>query len=172
VGGPPPRIEPGEQVRIRHLGQVGTVLSDANAQGMVEVQLPVGKTRVPVGALSSAGPALPRREAPITWTAGAGEVSRQNQRHRLYSREAASAWALPRGCHPGGAHAGPDHSWQGDRTPPPRRRGFVEGTPVGGGISARFVRRGGRRGHRGGPRNAGAGRAAFGGATRNRMRTG
>ncbi|MBP1779826.1 MAG: putative MutS2 protein [candidate division NC10 bacterium] len=73
VDGPPPRIEPGQQVRVRHLGQVGTVLSEENAQGMVEVQLPVGKTRVPVGALSSAGPALPRREAPVTWTAGAGD---------------------------------------------------------------------------------------------------
>ena len=73
AGGPAPRIEPGQQVRIRHLGQVGTVLSDTNAQGLVEVQLPVGKTRVPVTALSSAGPAAPRREAPIAWTAGAGD---------------------------------------------------------------------------------------------------
>jgi DNA mismatch repair protein MutS2 len=73
VEGPPLRIEPGQQVRIRHLGQVGTVLSDPNAQGLVEVQLPVGKTRVPVTALSSAGPAPPRREAPIAWTAGAGD---------------------------------------------------------------------------------------------------
>jgi DNA mismatch repair protein MutS2 len=71
--GPPQRIEPGQQVRIRHLGQVGTVLSDANAQGLVEVQLPVGKARVPLTALSSAGPAAPRREAPISWTAGAGD---------------------------------------------------------------------------------------------------
>ena len=73
VEGPPLRIEPGQQVRIRHLGQVGTVLADTNAQGLVEVQLPVGKTRVPVGALSAAGPAPPRREAPIAWTAGAGD---------------------------------------------------------------------------------------------------
>ncbi len=71
--GPPPRIEPGQQVRIRHLGQVGTVLSEANAQGLVEVQLPVGKTRVPVADLSSAGPAPARREAPVAWTAGAGD---------------------------------------------------------------------------------------------------
>jgi DNA mismatch repair protein MutS2 len=70
---PPLRIEPGQQVRIRHLGQVGTVLSETNAQGLVEVQLPVGKTRVPVAALSSAGPAPPRRDAPVVWTAGAGD---------------------------------------------------------------------------------------------------
>jgi len=70
---PPPRIEPGRQVRIRHLGQVGTVLSDANAQGLIEVQLPLGKTRVPVAALSAADPAPPRSEAPIAWTAGAGD---------------------------------------------------------------------------------------------------
>jgi DNA mismatch repair protein MutS2 len=63
--GPPLRIEPGLQVRIRHLGQVGTVLSDANAQGLVEVQLPVGKTRVPVAALASAKPVPRRREAPV-----------------------------------------------------------------------------------------------------------
>ncbi|RPI11489.1 MAG: endonuclease MutS2 [Zetaproteobacteria bacterium] len=69
----PLRIEPGQQVRIRHLGQVGTVVSDANAQGWVEVQLPVGKARVPLSALSPAGPAIPRREAPISWTAGAGD---------------------------------------------------------------------------------------------------
>ena len=67
------RIEPGQQVRIRHLGQVGTVVSEVSAQGLVEVQLPVGKARVPVTALSGAGPAIPRREAPISWTAGAGE---------------------------------------------------------------------------------------------------
>ena len=71
--GPPLRIEPGLQVRIRHLGQVGTVLSDANAQGLVEVQLPVGKTRVPVAALASAGPVPRRREVPVAWTAGAGD---------------------------------------------------------------------------------------------------
>jgi DNA mismatch repair protein MutS2 len=35
--------------------------------------LPVGKARVPLTALSSAGPAAPRREAPISWTAGAGD---------------------------------------------------------------------------------------------------
>jgi DNA mismatch repair protein MutS2 len=70
---PPQRIEPGQQVRVRHLGQVGTVLSDTSAQGLVEVQLPVGKTRVHVTALSVVGPAAPRREAPIFWTAGAGD---------------------------------------------------------------------------------------------------
>ena len=37
------------------------------------MQLPVGKARVPVTALSAAGPAIPRRDAPISWTAGAGD---------------------------------------------------------------------------------------------------
>jgi DNA mismatch repair protein MutS2 len=67
------KLEPGQPVRVRHLGQVGTVLSDANAQGLVEVQLPVGKIRVPLTALSPAGPATPRREVPVSWTAGAGD---------------------------------------------------------------------------------------------------
>ena len=71
--GPPQPIAPGQQVRLRHLGQVGTVLSDVNAQGLVEVQLPVGKARVPLAALSPAGPATPRREAAVFWTAGAGD---------------------------------------------------------------------------------------------------
>lgn len=71
--GPTQPVEPGQQVRILHLGQVGTVLSDPNAHGLVEVQLPVGKARVPLAALSPAGPAAPRREAPISWTAGAGD---------------------------------------------------------------------------------------------------
>jgi DNA mismatch repair protein MutS2 len=66
-------IEPGQRVRIRHLGHVGTVLGGANAQGMVEVQLPLGKVRVPLTELSPAGPPIPRREASISWTAGAGD---------------------------------------------------------------------------------------------------
>jgi DNA mismatch repair protein MutS2 len=67
------RIELGQQVRIRHLGHVGTVVSDVTAQGLVEVQLPVGKARVPLTALAPAGPAVPRTEPPISWTAGAGD---------------------------------------------------------------------------------------------------
>jgi DNA mismatch repair protein MutS2 len=66
-------VEPGQRVRIRHLGQVGSVLAAANAQGLVEVQLPVGKVRVPLEALSPASPAAPRTEGAITWTAGAGD---------------------------------------------------------------------------------------------------
>jgi DNA mismatch repair protein MutS2 len=70
---PAGRFEVGQQVRIRHLGQVGTVISDVTAQGLVEVQLPVGKARVSVAALAPAGPAAPRVEAPISWNAGAGD---------------------------------------------------------------------------------------------------
>lgn len=66
-------VEPGQRVRIRHLGQVGSVLAAANPQGLVEVQVPVGKVRVPLEDLSPASPAAPRSEGTITWTAGAGE---------------------------------------------------------------------------------------------------
>jgi DNA mismatch repair protein MutS2 len=66
-------IEPGQRVRIRHLGHVGTVLCGANAQGVVEVQLSLGKVRVPLTELSPAGPPIPQREASISWTAGAGD---------------------------------------------------------------------------------------------------
>ena len=66
-------VEPGQRVRIRHLDQVGSVLAAPNAQGLVEVQLPVGKVRVPLEALSPASPAPPRTEGAITWTAGAGD---------------------------------------------------------------------------------------------------
>ncbi len=66
-------VEPGQHVRIRHLGQEGSVLGPANAQGLVEVQLPVGKVRVPLDALSPAAPAVPRTDGVITWKAGAGD---------------------------------------------------------------------------------------------------
>jgi DNA mismatch repair protein MutS2 len=73
VGAPLQSLKLGQQVRVRHLGQVGTVLSDVNPQGLIEVQLPLGKTRVPLTALSPAGPAPRREEASISWTAGAGD---------------------------------------------------------------------------------------------------
>ncbi len=73
VGVPPRGIEVGQQVRIRHLGHVGTVVSDATAQGLVEVQLPVGKTRVPIAALVPLGPAARRSDPPVSWRAGAGD---------------------------------------------------------------------------------------------------
>jgi DNA mismatch repair protein MutS2 len=66
-------VVPGQRVRIRHLGQVGTVLAPASVQGLIEVQLPVGKVRVPLDALSSAAPAVPRTGDAISWTAGAGD---------------------------------------------------------------------------------------------------
>ena len=65
--------EAGQRVRVRYLGQVGTVLSTAGGQGLVEVQLPVGTIRVPIEALSPAAPAAPRTRGAISWTAGAGD---------------------------------------------------------------------------------------------------
>jgi len=65
-------VEAGQEVRILHLGQVGTVLS--SAEGLVEVQLPLGKARVPLAQLA---PAPSRRRPPagaVTWTAGAGDA--------------------------------------------------------------------------------------------------
>jgi len=73
----PAQVEPGQRVWVRHLGQAGTVLSTLEAQGLVEVQLPVGKTRVPLGALApvpaTVAPAAPQSDGGITWTAGAGD---------------------------------------------------------------------------------------------------
>jgi len=69
----PAQVEPGQRVWVRHLGQAGTVLSTLEAQGLVEVQLPVGKTRVPLEALAPAAPAAPQSDGGITWTAGAGD---------------------------------------------------------------------------------------------------
>jgi len=67
-------VERGQRVFVRHLGQTGTVLSRVG-QGLVEVQLPVGKTRVPLSALSPAAPGVSSRapEGGVTWTAGAGD---------------------------------------------------------------------------------------------------
>ncbi|MBI4839550.1 MAG: Smr/MutS family protein, partial [candidate division NC10 bacterium] len=73
----PAEVEPGQRVFVRHLGQAGTVLSPVGAQGLVEVQLPVGKTRVPLEALAPVPAAVPaarpQSEGGITWTAGAGD---------------------------------------------------------------------------------------------------
>ncbi|MBI2115038.1 MAG: endonuclease MutS2 [candidate division NC10 bacterium] len=73
----PAPVEPGQRVFVRHLGQAGTVLSPVGAQGLVEVQLPVGKTRVPLEALAPVPAAVPaarpQSEGGITWTAGAGD---------------------------------------------------------------------------------------------------
>jgi DNA mismatch repair protein MutS2 len=76
-------VETGQRVFVRHLGQTGTVVSGAVGQGLVEVQLPVGKTRVPLSALSPAAPGLGSRQAGlrpgstpeggVTWRAGAGD---------------------------------------------------------------------------------------------------
>jgi DNA mismatch repair protein MutS2 len=71
-------VAPGQRVWVRTLGQTGTVISEVTAQGLVEVQLPVGKTRVPVQALvpepAATFPAAPRSDGVITWKAGAGDL--------------------------------------------------------------------------------------------------
>ena len=72
----PSAVEPGQRVFVRHLGQTGTVVSGVTSQGVVEVQLRVGKTRVPLEALARV-PATARAEPPseggVTWRAGAGD---------------------------------------------------------------------------------------------------
>ncbi len=69
----PSQVEPGQRVFLRHLGQTGTVLSGAGDQGLVEVQLPLGKVRVPLSALAYAPAEVRRPEGGITWHAGAGD---------------------------------------------------------------------------------------------------
>lgn len=72
--GPPAAAEPGERVWVRHLGQVGTVLAPAGPAGLVEVQLGVGRVRVPREMLRpAAAPAAPSAPA-IGWNAGAGDA--------------------------------------------------------------------------------------------------
>jgi DNA mismatch repair protein MutS2 len=76
-------VETGQHVFVRHLGQIGTVVSGAVGQGLVEIQLPVGKTRVPLSSLSPAPAGSGSRQAGlrpgsapegrVTWTAGAGD---------------------------------------------------------------------------------------------------
>jgi len=75
-------VEPGQRVHVRHLGQIGTVVSGVTAQGMVEVRLRVGKARVPLEALAPApgGPLTATSPADrcsgggVTWKAGAGDL--------------------------------------------------------------------------------------------------
>lgn len=72
----PSGVKPGQRVFVRHLGQIGTVVSSATAQGLVDVQLRVGKTRVPVDILApvpSATPSEPPVGVGVTWRAGAGD---------------------------------------------------------------------------------------------------
>jgi DNA mismatch repair protein MutS2 len=67
-------VEPGQRVWVRHLGQAGIVVARATTQGLVEVRLPLGKTRVPLEALSPAAPATPPAPHAVSWTAGAGDA--------------------------------------------------------------------------------------------------
>jgi DNA mismatch repair protein MutS2 len=63
----------GQRVRVRHLRQTGTVLSEPTAQGLVEVQLPVGKVRVALADLVEGPGEAPAPGGGVTWTAGAGD---------------------------------------------------------------------------------------------------
>jgi DNA mismatch repair protein MutS2 len=72
AAGPLDGVEPGQQVRILHLGQVGTVIG--TSQGVVEVQLALGKTRVPIEQLGPAAAPSRRAAGTVTWTAGAGDA--------------------------------------------------------------------------------------------------
>jgi DNA mismatch repair protein MutS2 len=67
-------VTPGQRVWVRHLNQAGTVLSAPGPHGLVEVQLGVGRTRVPVDKLAPASPSGVKRETVISWTAGAGDA--------------------------------------------------------------------------------------------------
>jgi len=73
----PSAVKPGQRVLVRHLGQTGTVVSGATTRGLVEVQLRVGKARVPLEALVVRPGALSHAEPPseggVTWKAGAGD---------------------------------------------------------------------------------------------------
>lgn len=74
----PPPVTPGQRVWVRNLGQTGTVVSEVTTHGLVEVQLPVGKTRVPLEALvpvpAAVAPAAPAPDGVITWKAGAKDL--------------------------------------------------------------------------------------------------
>ena len=67
------RVFSGQRVRIRLLRQTGTVLAEPTAQGLVEVQLPLGKVRVPLADLVEVSGAAPPPGGGVTWTAGAGD---------------------------------------------------------------------------------------------------
>ena len=66
-------VLPGQSVWVRHLGQVGTVLGEPATNGLVEIQLPLGKTRVPLASLGPTTAAAPRPQGGVSWTAGAGD---------------------------------------------------------------------------------------------------
>jgi DNA mismatch repair protein MutS2 len=56
-------IGPGQRVRIRGLEHRGTVIGEPTAAGLVEIQLPLGKVRLPVGAVIPEERAAQNREA-------------------------------------------------------------------------------------------------------------
>lgn len=66
-------VTEGQPVWVRTLGQLGTVLGLAGGDGLVEVQLPLGKTRIPLADLGPAAPAAPRPGGGVSWSAGAGD---------------------------------------------------------------------------------------------------
>ncbi len=66
-------VASGQRVRVRHLRQTGTVLSEPTGQGLVEVQLPLGKVRVPLTDLAEVAGEAPVPGGGVSWTAGAGD---------------------------------------------------------------------------------------------------
>ena len=66
-------VRRGQRVRVRHLRQSGTVLSEPTPHGLVEVQLPVGKVRVALADLAEGPGEAPSPGGGVTWTAGAGD---------------------------------------------------------------------------------------------------
>lgn len=77
AGDPPGRgaIEPGQWVSIPRLNQEGRVLAPPTPQGMVEVQLKVGKVRLPTHELLPGKPALDPPTPPPIFIERAAEVS-------------------------------------------------------------------------------------------------
>jgi DNA mismatch repair protein MutS2 len=68
------RLSGGEKVRIKGLRQEGYLLGEANGQGLVEVQIRVGKIQVPVGEIEPASGMKGSAGDPITlhWYESAG----------------------------------------------------------------------------------------------------
>jgi DNA mismatch repair protein MutS2 len=67
-------VAAGQAVWVRSLGQRGTVLAPPVGDGLVEVQLPLGKARVALLDLGPAASPAPRASGGVSWTAGAGDA--------------------------------------------------------------------------------------------------
>lgn len=61
----PEDLRPGLRVWVAHLGQMGSVLEPPKSGGLVEVQLPLGKVRVPLETLFLPGPGRDAESTPL-----------------------------------------------------------------------------------------------------------